>query len=300
MKVDFFHSHTYVFDYQTRKQAIFMKTKYIILTGLITFGSGLYAQAQHSLVRLWETEASLPIPESVLFSNQDKLLYVALIDGKSGEKDGKGGVAKVGFDGKIIKSDWITGLNAPKGMGRIGSKLYVADVTEVVEIDVKAGKIIKKHEVEGAKFLNDLSIDPKGNIYVSDSETKKVHLIKDGKISTYYENLTRPNGVLAIGSDLLIADSGTLLKVASDGKVTTIAEGMDKSTDGIEQVKPGEYLVSCWNGVIYYVKADGSKEELLNTSADKINSADIGYDAAKKIVYVPTFMKNSVVAYQLK
>jgi hypothetical protein len=30
-----------------------------------------------------------------------------------------------------------------------------------------------------------------------------------------------------------------------------------------------------------------------------MNAADIGYDKVKKIVYVPTFWKNSVVAYQL-
>ena len=277
-----------------------MKTKNIIISALLTISSVLNTSAQNSLQKLWETEAKLPIPESVLYSAKDKLLYVALIDGKSGEKDGQGGVAKVGLDGKIIAGDWVTGLNAPKGMGIMAGKLYVADVTDVVEIDLKSGKVIKKHEVEGAKFLNDLTIDSKGNIYVSDSETKKVHLIKDGKISTYYENLTRPNGLLAVGSDLLIADSGTLLKLSPDKKTTTIAEGMDKSTDGIEQVKPGEYIVSSWAGVVYYVKSDGSKQELLNTSADKINSADIGYDSVKKIVYVPTFMKNSVVAYQLK
>ena len=276
-----------------------MKSKHLLLTAALTTFSFMYANAQHSLQRIWETEASLPIPESVLYNAQDKLLYVALIDGKAGEKDGKGGIAKVGLDGKIIAKDWITGLHAPKGMGKAGNKLYVADVTDVVEIDIKTGKIIKKHEVEGAKFLNDLTIDSKGNIYVSDSDTHRVHLIKDGKVSTYYEELTRPNGLLAVGSDLLIADSGTLKRLSSDKKITTVAEGMDKSTDGIEQVKPGEYIVSSWAGVVYYVSDKGA-EKLLDTSADKINAADIGYDAIKKIVYVPTFMKNSVVAYQLK
>lgn len=277
-----------------------MKIKQTLFTGLLMIFSVLSTSAQNSLQRIWETEPNLPIPESVLYSAKGKLLYVAQIDGKPGEKDGKGGIAKVALDGKIIAGDWVTGLNAPKGMGIVGGKLFVADVTEVVEIELKSGKILKKHEIEGSKFLNDLTIDARGNIYVSDSETKKVHLIKDGKISTYYENLTRPNGLLAVGSDLLIADSGKLLRLGADKKAVTIAEGMDKSTDGIEQVKPGEYIVSCWAGVVYYVKSDGTRQELLNTSADKINSADIGYDSVKKIVYIPTFMKNSVVAYQLK
>ena len=277
-----------------------MKTKNIFFATLLTLVSLIDTSAQNSLQKLWETEAKLPIPESVLYSAKDKVLYVALIDGKPGEKDGKGGIAKVGLDGKIISNEWVTGLNAPKGMGIKGGKLYVADVTDVVEIDIKSGKVIKKYEVEGAKFLNDLTIDSKGNIYVSDTETKKVHRIQKGQISTYYENLARPNGLLAVGADLLIADSGTLLKLSPDKKSTTIAEGMDKSTDGIEQVKAGEYIISSWVGVVYYVKSDGSKQELLNTSAEKTNSADIGYDSVKKIVYIPTFMKNSVVAYQLK
>lgn len=277
-----------------------MKTKHILLSTLLSTFTLVAVQAQHTLTQSWSTEASLPIPESVLYSASNKVLYVALIDGKPGEKDGKGGIAKVGLDGKVIANDWVTGLNAPKGMGILGSKLYVADVTDVVEIDIKSGKILKKHEVEGSKFLNDLTIDSKGNIYVSDSDTKKVHLIKDGKVSTYFEDLTRPNGLLAVGSDLLIADSGTLKKLSATKEVTVLAEGMDKSTDGIEQVKPGEYIVSCWAGHVYYIKADGTTEKLLDTSADKTNSADIGYDSVKKIVYVPTFMKNSVVAYQLK
>lgn len=276
-----------------------MTKQRIIFTALFTIVSTIVLHAQHTLTQIWSTEATLPVPESVLYNAKDKLLYVAQIDGKAGEKDGKGGIAKVGLDGKIIKQDWVTGLNAPKGMGKMGNKLFVADVTEVVEIDAKTGKITKKHEVEGAKFLNDLTIDSKGNIYVSDSDTKKVHLIKDGVITTYFEDLTRPNGLLAVGSDLLIADSGSLKRLSSDKKITVIAEGMDKSTDGIEQVKPGEYIVSSWAGVVYYVTDKGA-EKLLDTTADKINSADIGYDPIKKIVYIPTFMKNSVVAYQLK
>lgn len=276
-----------------------MKTKHILFTALLSSLSA-FTQAQHSLTQIWATDATLPVPESVLYSAQGKVLYVAQIDGKAGEKDGKGGIAKVSLDGKIIAQDWVTGLNAPKGMGIAGSKFYVADLTEVVEIDVKSGKILKKHEVPGAKFLNDLTIDSKGNIYVSDSDTKKVHLLKDGQVSTYYEDLTRPNGLLAVGSDLLIADSGTLKRLSATKEITVVAEGMDKSTDGIEQVRPGEYIVSSWAGIVYYVKSDGTTEKLLDTSADKTNSADIGYDSVKKIVYVPTFMKNSVVAYQLK
>jgi hypothetical protein len=83
-------------------------------------------------------------------------------------------------------------------------------------------------------------------------------------------------------------------------QLTRVAEGMETSTDGIEHVTGNDFIVSSWVGVVYYIHADGTKETLLDTKSQKINSADIGYDARKKIVYVPTFAKNSIVAYQLK
>ena len=75
---------------------------------------------------------------------------------------------------------------------------------------------------------------------------------------------------------------------------------MDGGTDGIENVEGKDFLVSCWGGTVWYVKEDGTKTLLLDTREQKINAADIGYDAKNKIVYVPTFWKNSVVAYQLQ
>ncbi|MEO6894106.1 MAG: ATP-binding protein, partial [Ginsengibacter sp.] len=62
----------------------------------------------------------------------------------------------------------------------------------------------------------------------------------------------------------------------------------------------GDFIVSAWVGYIYYVYADGHFDTLLDTHADNKNTADIGFDAAKKIVYVPTFLGKTVSAYQLK
>ena len=77
-------------------------------------------------------------------------------------------------------------------------------------------------------------------------------------------------------------------------------DGLDASTDGVEKVTGNDFLVSCWNGIIYYISADGSKQVLLDTREQKSNTADIGYDSKNRMVYVPTFFKNSVAAYELK
>ena len=259
------------------------------------------AVAEVSLEQIWATTDTnaLRTPESVLLDKSNDILYISLIDGGGGDKDGKGGIAKVGTDGKISNASWVTGLSAPKGMGITGGQLYVTDLTDLVQVDLATGKITKKIAVDGAAGLNDVSVGQDGVVYFSDKNTGKIHTYQDGKVATYHEGIDNPNGVLVVSDGVLYTESGKLQKIGADKKVTTLAEGMDKSTDGIEEVSPGEYLVSCWAGEIYHVK-EGTATKLLDTKDIKSNTADIGYDAAKKIVYVPTFFKNSVVAYQLK
>lgn len=255
---------------------------------------------RHSLVPKWETDTLLKTPESVLYDAKDKILYVSCIDGVPNEKDGKGGIAKLGLDGKIIDANWVTGLNAPKGMGLYKNKLYVADLTEVVVIDIETAKPVQRIPVEGSVFLNDITVDKKGAVWVSDTRANKVYKIDKGIATPIFQNMQGPNGLLAVGDELMILDKGTLLKMVNSGNLGVVAEGMDPSTDGIEMVQPNEFLVTSWAGVIYYIYANGNKQTLLDSREKKINTADIGYDPKNRIVYVPTFYRNTVAAYELK
>src|SRR5690349_2445801 len=103
-----------------------MKKIFLLSAMMLTLFTMANAQ---KLTRLWETDSVLRVPESVLYDAKNKVLYVANIDGKPDEKDGKGFISKVSPEGKITNLEWITGLHAPKGMGLSGNTLYVADVT---------------------------------------------------------------------------------------------------------------------------------------------------------------------------
>ena len=276
--------------------------KLLILTTALIFIVVTGRSQQHQLVKRWQTDSSLKVPESVLLDAASKVLYVSNIDGDAAQKDGKGSIGKLGLDGKIITVDWVSGLNAPKGMGLYKGSLYVADLSEVVVIDTRNGAITKHIPIEGATFLNDITIDKNGVVYVSDSRKKKVHRIDNGTASVILDSLSlkSPNGLLSNGDDLYVLDAGSMYKVENDKRLTKIADGMEASTDGIENVKGKEFIVSCWIGAIYYVNADGSKQKLLDTQEQKINSADICYNAKEQILYVPNFLKNSVTAYDVK
>jgi hypothetical protein len=252
-----------------------------------------------TLTMKWETEPTLTTCESVLYDKANDVLYVANIAGDPSGVDGVGFVSKVGLDGKVIDAQWVKGLNAPKGMGLANGKLYVADINTIVEIDPSNGKVTNKYAVEGAQFLNDITTDNSGKVFVSDSNTGTVSVLENGKITTFLSGQKGPNGLLSDGSDFLMASfaEGTLNRV-DGGQVVLIADSVENA-DGIEAVGDGGWLVSSWNGKVTYVGADGRTKVILNTTADSVSAADIEYIPEKKLLLVPTFFKNKVVAYEL-
>jgi len=68
--------------------------------------------------KLWATDTILKVPESVLVDDKENCLWVSNIDGAANGKDGKGSISKLSKTGTPINLDWITGLNAPKGMAK--------------------------------------------------------------------------------------------------------------------------------------------------------------------------------------
>ena len=256
------------------------------------------AQAQSKLTEIWHSEATLPTPESVLYDEDKDMLYVSCIDGQPDGKDGKGAIAVLSKDGKIVNPAWVTGLSAPKGMAKVGNLLYVSDISDIVIIDIAKGAIAKRIVVEGAKFLNDFTADAEGNAYVSDMRTGKIHRLKNGKVETYLEGLKGPNGLHFANGSLYVLASGKLLQFGTDKQPKTLAEGMDESSDGLVMPAPGEFIASSWMGAVYHIH-DSHTHLMLDTREQKSQTADIGYNPKTKVVYVPTFTKNSVVAYQL-
>ncbi|ACU02677.1 MULTISPECIES: ATP-binding protein [Pedobacter] len=271
--------------------------QYLVVIFMVT--ASLSLKAQHSLEKLWETDSVINLPESVLPDIKAGILYASVMGNNPNDKDGIGGVAKLSTTGKMIDHDWITGLNSPKGLGRFGNTLYAADLSDVVVIDMAKGKVKLKIPVDSAKFLNDITVSDKGIVYVSDSRTKRIHRIEGNKVSLYMENVNGVNGLKAVGDELYIAGGKTLWKADANKKLTRIAE-LPNGGDGIEPVGNGDWLFSCWGGYVYYVHADGKYELLLDLHLEKKNTADIGYDPVNRIVYIPTFWKKSVMAYQLK
>jgi hypothetical protein len=83
------------------------------------------------------------------------------------------------------------------------------------------------------------------------------------------------------------------------GKNARLSPELPQGGDGIEPIGNGDYLVSSWPGYIFYVSKDGNTETLLETHAEKRNTADIGYDPVKRSCTCRPFLPKPVTAYKL-
>lgn len=256
--------------------------------------------AQVTLEPLWVAE-NLKVPESVLVYRDGKsnFLLVSQIDGDPSTADGAGGIAKLTMSGEVDDAEWVTGLNAPKGMAFVDGKLYVADINQIVIINIKKAAVEQRIAVPGSVFLNDVTVDSAGTVYVSDTRVNKVYRLKNGVVDEYLNNVESANGLKSLGANLVVGAGTHLVLVDKDKNRLKIANGFAQPIDGIEPINRGDFLVSCWQGLVYYVHLDGRLELLIDSQKEKINTADIGYDASTRTLFVPNFSKNTVSAYKV-
>lgn len=254
-------------------------------------GSAVFAQ--HSLEKIWETDSTtLKNPESVLFDEKSNSLYVSNM--------GAGTIVRLGLDGKILQTDWVTGLTSNKGAALHKGLLYTAETTGVAVIDVDKASVIRRIPVEGAVMLNDLVVDTKGIIYVTDTRAGKVYRIENDKPALYLDNMPGANGLLLLNSDLYVLTSTSVEKVSDKKQVTKIADGFESGLDGIVPVAKNEFVISNYKGMLYYLNADGTKQVLSDTRASGISANDISYDSKTKTVYVAVYTKHKIIAYKVK
>jgi hypothetical protein len=157
----------------------------------------------------WTVTAGVDAPESAYVDAASGFIFVSMIGGQPGDKDGNGRIMKLSGDGKVVSAAWVKELNAPKGLRSYDGTLWVADIDEMVSIDISTGGVMSLVKIAGAQFLNDVAIGDDGTVYVSDTLGNKIYAVKDGKASVFAEgNVEYPNGLLVDGDRLIVGGWG--------------------------------------------------------------------------------------------
>ena len=282
-------------------------------------------QVEHTKInKLWETTNDLKNPESVTYAPEQNVLFVSNLNGKPTEKDQNGFISKVSLsNGNISELNWVTGLNAPKGVAisNNNSKLYVSDITDLVEIDIDNGKIMKRFNAPGSAFLNDVVSDNQGNIYVSDTITNTIYKLDGNNNNTsslqawlQSPQLNGPNGLHVDNTKnkLIVASLGDMSKPGAGIKVvdlktktiTTLGkEGKTSPFGGLDGIESDTmdthyYVTDNPAGKVYIVNANGSGFGTL-IDLHTQGAADLEFIPSQSTIIIPLMQDNKLVAYKL-
>jgi DNA-binding beta-propeller fold protein YncE len=254
-----------------------MFKKLLLATTLISYGVAIEA------TKVWESEAVLKVPESVLLDGKTKQLYVANINGKPTDKDGNGFITILNLDGTVKSLEFSKGFDAPKGMAIYDKKLYVSDISTLRVVDLKSGKIVHNYPLQEAEFLNDVVATKNGIVYVSDfsATNQAIYKLQNKKLTKWLNSEElfgeRPNG-LWIQNDKLIVGTkeGNIYEVNQKTKeITTFKENVGTNgIDGILSFDEGRYITSDWAGKVF-VSSKTETTQIIDGTANKVNAADI-------------------------
>src|SRR5687767_4738736 len=103
---------------------------------IVAFGgaAALLAQATATSAPqpLWTVNTGFVRPNSAYYHQQSNSIFVSNYGGGRFIKDGNGYIARLAPDGKVLAEKWAAGLNATKGIGSVGSTIWVVDIEEIV------------------------------------------------------------------------------------------------------------------------------------------------------------------------
>ena len=289
-----------------------MNRSYSFLTSAVSLL--LFSASANSATEIWSADG-FKNPESALYDSNKDIIYVSNVNGGPGDADGNGFISRLKKDGSVEELEWISGLNAPKGLVQSGEKLYVSDINQLVEIDVNAGEISNTWTATDAKFLNDLAVDGSGNVYVSDMLGNTIYRLENGELTAWLqdESLQHPNGLSIDGNSLVVAPwgkelqddfstkvPGHLLSVDLAGKkISTLGTGEPVGNlDGLEPDGNGAWFVTDWMaGALFRISSAGEAQLLLDMNQ---GSADLGVIGGESTVLVPMMMDNKVIALSVE
>ncbi len=226
------------------------------------------------------------VPEGIAYSEKDKLLYVTSI--------AKSKIITVSSTGQqkdfVTQADgYIPGVGIwvddEKGQVLALGGYFMREKTEsaLFVFDVRSRKLIRKHSIEDGErhFMNDLVLTRTGDIYVTDTESSSIYVLKNGQRS--FELFTRSSDI-DFPNGIAVSDNDRKLYVASYSKGVRVIDiatkrilnqedslSLSHGIDGLEFYKGNLFAIQ--NGV--QKNGDNFRKLLLNKTGDAIVGVEV-------------------------
>ncbi len=237
---------------------------------------------------LWSITEGFQSPESVIYDQQRDVLYVSNVYGY--QKNGLGFISKVSTEGEILERNWLTGLNGPTGMAIWDDKLYVADIDELLAIDLQTQQITSRYpSPDQNPGLNDVTVDQSGHIFVSGSMSRTIYQMQERQLQAWLssDQLRDANGLYADSTSILfvgyylreIAYSGGAIQPLGNADTLVDLESVESDGQG------GYFITAIGARPIHHLSAAGELTVVLERDTF---SADIEYIKSKDMLLVPS------------
>lgn len=311
-----FHESTFILfgmEFMMRNIQILM-----VCCGLCLSGCGLSMSKgpqspfpQIEQAASFQSKSVFKKPESVLFDPVTRQYFVSNVNGHPLRKDGNGFISKVALNGEIRDLYWLTGLNAPKGMTLIDDTLYIADIDELIVVDITTAQK-RVYPVQDALFLNDITHDSRGVVYISDFFKDIIYAFEGGHLSVWMEGLPlqSPNGLHVIGKDLYVGNwgrrtedfktekLGDLLKInLKTHRVAVVSKELG-NLDGVEHYADFLLVTDYLAGTLSILGIDGQLHQTIQLGA---GAADLCVPPEDwEVLVVPMLNDNRLQGYTIR
>jgi sugar lactone lactonase YvrE len=250
---------------------------------------------------LWCSAKALEFPESSAWDPKRQRIYVSCFDPFHPSIDRGLQVIRQFDAGGNDLGILLDGLFNPTGLAVSGDLLYAVEAGSLVEIDLAAGKIVRRIALPGARRANDVAGDGKGTLFVSDPASGTIFRIRKGQAEAWLSGpeVLRPNGLALQGGRLLFLSNGDGWLKAADlrsGQVTRLADVAGGIGDGLAVTPAGAILVSHNEGRLLRVDSSGKVTLLMDLTVTGRKIADFCLIPEKNMLVYPTFEDMRIAA----
>jgi len=237
------------------------------------------------------------VPEGIAYSAEKDAFYltsvtkskIVMVDQKTGKQTDF--IRENEFGYKPGVGIWVD--DKQNQIHALGGYFLLSDsLSSLYTFDSNTNQLLKRYDLSDKHFLNDMVIDKKGNMYLTDTKDASVFLLRKGgdSLELFYKSpeIEFPNGI-AISDDnkkLYVASMPKGIEILDISKKrilnTTDTFGISQGIDGLEFYKGHLYAIQ--NGV--QDNGFNFRKLNLNKAKDKIVGVDL-IDSNNPDLYVP-------------
>ena len=249
---------------------------------------------------------AVPVTAQSLLNSPESIVYDALQKRYLVSNATGGGIVQI--DSLGTQTVFASGLNSIRGLHIVGNTVWAASVSGVVGFDLTTASRIMTVVIPGSLFLNDITSDNNGFLYVTDTDLSKIYKINPGTGTSWTfvnSGVQSPNGLLydPANSRLLLCSFKTNSPIQgislTDSSVSVVKTTTLRNLDGLAGDHAGNVYVSSWGTGMVYRFDSQFLNAPVSVSTGHNGPADIVFVGELNRIAVPNFNANTISFIEL-